>query len=441
MAHPFQSPYAAEFRAFLDPQLAGKTPDERRSIVISYVERARAEGWVPVKGGLVAVAPSARQRSWATLPAQEAGTVVGTGRFRLSPWKLAALIPLCLLIILMLLPGSGEERPLIQTLPVTAQDGPTAPVSLMLGSRTLTVRTFDPSKGWPDARLTEDAALWGRTTINVVLAVAGDDLADELDQLQPGATLRLQQARGKVVTYRVTEHLVADMALIDHANQRRVGLTLIGVLRGRDRRVVHALPADVPVPIAMVGDVRIEAGQPRWVTAVDAAPTLALSITLTAGAEPLAGPVTVEAAGHVVPSDVVPDASGRSTMLTVQIPAPAAAQLDLVVGLPGGQRGVVSIAVPPVPTATVAWGSAQHEPTGLAVAFTITPDGPMVLQPGDLQCQSVLGREPLRVEGLTLPMVLTTAQVVRGRCPSTVVQRGQLVEIHVFEAVAALTIP
>ena len=278
------SMFDAEFQRFRDGILAGRSLQDRLSMLLTLKKNWEREGQVPVHNKIVALGPQHRHLSY-ELPNT---TAVAEGQPKMSWQRLVLGLGLIALLVFLVMgfgggrSGSAIAGPTVPSKPVTAAAGPTAPVSVVLDDKTLRVRSFDPSAGWPDvtAADVEGAALWGGTTINLTLGVDDVALEEELDALTPGSRIAVQQSQGNVVTYRVIEQIQATTTDIKYSAQKHVGLTIVGMSAGTARRIIRAFPEEVPVPVTEIEGIRFEVRSPLWQRTANEPLKLSLSLDI-----------------------------------------------------------------------------------------------------------------------------------------------------------------
>lgn len=429
------TPYDDDFAAFLAPRLTGRTVADRITIVRDLLADARSDGTVPVGDRLVSVS----DRAWTAAAPADAPLPTASSR----PWWHWLLGGILILLLLAILFGGGGATPAAggstASTPVRADnDGATAPISLVAGPATFPIRAFDPGRGWPDPAATPDAALWGRTTINVVLGLDATVPATAalLDTLTGNQALTLRRADGTQTRYRVRDRLVVDRSAVEYAAQATVGLTLVGFAADGERVIIRAVPADAPLSAGTLGGLAVDAQPLQWVAAQDGVrPTLALTLTLAAGAT---GPLTVTSASGAVLA-VVPDVAVQPAIRLTADPAPGASTLDLQVAH-AGTTLPLQLPIPAPPTLTVTWSTATRVADTLALALTLDPSGPVLLPTGGT-CTLPDGQQvPLTLEGLALPALIDARKEVIARCPVPATLRG-LVQVTIHDSAADVQLP
>lgn len=429
-----------EFRVFVEPQAQGRTVAERRRMFEQWMVDLDREGMVPVNGQWICVATKPP-----TAPSS-------------TSHRLASAQRRLLMVLLLGVLGFGwwwfqrPARSSAATVPselVTAAVGPTAPVALTLGDTTLAVRMFDSADGWPNPAATPDAALWGGTTINMVLAVDGMSLVDQLTRLVPGAALTLRLADGSVIQYRVTNTVTVDRSAVEYTAQTAVGLTLVGMSTRATRLIIQAVPADSPVADGTVPGVHIHAEPPVWMVQ-NGGVVVGITLTLTplptaptAPTEPTDGrqPLTVHLPdGSVVPLGTLPLTDPSTMMIAVPAGADTPHVTLLVQGAAGETRLVVPL--PGVPILATTWGGAYRSAAQIIVPLTFTPQGgPVVVTAATSTCRTTDGTvSTLAFDGLALPLIITQQQDVMARCSLPFGTRGTVV-VAINDQSAAVTLP
>lgn len=429
------TPYDDDFAAFLAPRLTGRTVADRITIVRDLLADARSDGTVPVGDRLVSVS----DRAWTAAVPADTPLPSASGR----PWWHWAVSGVLVLVLLALLFGGGGATPAADgntaSTPVRAdKDGATAPISLVAGEQTFPIRAFDPAKGWPDPAATPDAALWGRTTINVVLGLDGTVPATAalLDTLTGNQALTLRRADGTQTLYRVRDRLVVDRNAVEYAAQATVGLTLVGFRAEGERVIIRAVPADAPLTAGTLSGLAVDAQPLQWVATADGTrPTLALTLTLAPGAT---GPLTITSASGSVLA-VVPDVAVQPMVGLLTDSAPGASTLDLQVAHAGATLPL-QLPIPAPPTLSVTWSAASRDADAVALQVTLEPSGPVLLGAGGT-CTLPTGQTvPLTLEGLTPPVLIATRKEVIARCPVPAALRG-LVQVTIHNSAADVQLP
>jgi len=147
----------AEFERHLDTALAGLGLAERLARLRAMKVAWEREGSVPVNGNTISLGPKHREVSYELPVIGKPGASaqpLGHGRLIFG----GGLVVMLVLLLGMLFLGGGTSAiagPSVPSLPVTAADGTTAPVSLGFANTTLVVRAFDPAAGWPDVTAPE----------------------------------------------------------------------------------------------------------------------------------------------------------------------------------------------------------------------------------------------------------------------------------------------